>query len=280
MLQAKKTLGQHFLKDPKIARKITEPAHIGKNDIVIEIGPGEGILTRELLAQAGFVCVIEKDERAIEVLQKAFAHEIAQNRLKIISADFLDIDLKDVVNQIRADLSLPTERNEKNPVYKIVANIPYYITGSILERIFSCAYIPETVVVLVQKEVAHRAARSQNVKNSILSLSLECYGQVKVAGIVKKGSFVPSPTVDSAILVISRISRDFFETNNIKEVDFFAVVKSGFAHKRKILTSNLKSIAPQILIDKVWQNIGLSPDIRAEDVSLGDWAKIVTGLRK
>jgi 16S rRNA (adenine1518-N6/adenine1519-N6)-dimethyltransferase len=146
-----------------------------------------------------------------------------------------------------------------------VANIPYYITGLLLPLILSGSTQPSKAVFLVQKEVADRIAARDN-KQSILSMSVKVYGTPKVIAKVPRGAFVPAPNVDSAIIEIANISKNFFKT--ISEDQFFATLKKGFAHKRKLLKGNLG------LSDQEMTEAGLSPKARAEDITLDDWKKL------
>ncbi|HEY6020218.1 MAG TPA: rRNA adenine dimethyltransferase family protein, partial [Candidatus Paceibacterota bacterium] len=147
--------------------------------------------------------------------------------------------------------------------YKLVGNIPYYITGALLRKFLSEKRQPTTLVFLMQKEVAERIARSK--KESILSLSVKAYGDVKYVKTVPRGAFNPPPKVDSAILVVDNVSRNHF-TNAVHEEVFFELVKKGFASKRKMLGGNLGKEYSHIL-----QNVGVSPKARAEDVPLAAW---------
>jgi 16S rRNA (adenine1518-N6/adenine1519-N6)-dimethyltransferase len=260
---AKKSLGQNFLKSKAALRAMIEAAKISsrvgdKAAVVLEIGPGKGALTEALLEQNTHVVAIEKDDRLIEFLQEKFKEKIASGQLQILHNDALSFD--------PASLLSPT-----NTSYKIVANIPYYITGQFFKHYLTNEKQPENVVVMVQKEVAHRIAARDN-KESLLSLSIKCHGTPRVIMTVQKKYFSPAPKVDSAIIAIENISKNFF--NDIGEENFFNLIKAGFAHKRKVLISNLETIAPREKIQSIFAKVNISEKTRAEDLVLADWKNI------
>lgn len=249
---AKKSLGQNFLRSAKALREIVEAADLSTTDTVLEIGPGEGVLTAELLQKAGRVLAVEKDDRLIPLLQQKFASEILDGKFILIHGDVLELDFSNYV---------------EHQQYKVVANIPYYITGLLLPLILSNSIQPSRAVFLVQKEVADRIA-ARDGKESILSMSVKAYGIPRVVSKVPRGAFVPAPNVDSAIIEISKISKDFFINHNITEEKFFTTLKKGFAHKRKLLKSNLEATEEQLV------SINIDPQTRAEDLSLEEWGNL------
>ncbi len=236
--QRKKSLGQHFLNSAHYLGAVADAADIKKGDTVVEIGPGEGALTAVLLARGAKVIALEKDARLIPILKEKFADK----QFELIEGDALEFE--------------PSAKR-----YKVVGNIPYYITGALLRKFLSEKQQPELLVFLMQKEVAERIARhgpsNKKAKESILSLSVKAYGTPLYIKTVPRGAFVPPPKVDSAILKVANVSRDHF-TNTAHEQKFFELVKKGFSSKRKKLGSNLGDIGPL-------------KDARAEDVALGDW---------
>lgn len=269
MIKAKKTLGQNFLKDKNILKKIIDAVSISKDDTVLEIGPGEGDLTGLILEQGVRVIAIEKDDRLIKYLTDKFSKEIESGQFTLINNDILEI-FDRVVNEL----------DEKK--YKIIANIPYYITGILFRKIFESVSLPTEIVFLVQKEVAERITSQ---KESILSISIKAYGDPKYISTVKAGSFNPAPSVDSAILSIKNISRSKFIENQISEKNFFNIVKAGFSHKRKMLIGNLKEslifnksdLTQKNITDillKTMTELGLNLNSRAEDISVENWIKI------
>lgn len=264
-LPAKKSLGQHFLNSKHVLGQIIEAAKIKKGDKVLEIGPGTGVLTEALLAAGAHVLAIEKDDRAIEGLRNKFltgpnGEEMANN-LDIIHGDILD----------DAGYKLPTEP------YLVVANIPYYITGAILEKFLEAEHKPDRMVLLVQKEVADRIVALDG-KESILSVSVKAFGKPKIVAKVPPGCFTPPPTVDSAILTIENITGKTFQEDNIEVSRFFSVVKAAFAHKRKFAIRNMESVVSAEKIWEAWQKLALDPKVRAEDIAVEKWVSIVKNL--
>jgi len=263
---AKKSLGQNFLHDKHALRQIVDSACLLREDVVLEVGPGDGALTELLLERAGKVIVVEKDARLIPVLREKFARDIAAGKLELIRGDILTS-------------KLPNLRT-----YKLVANIPYYITGAFLKKFLQNDNQPSSMTLLLQKEVAERIV-ARSGKESILSISVKCYGKPRIVGIVKAESFSPKPKVDSAILVIDEISKEFFghhhpiiksppllrrsapsfSRGEVVEEQFFSLVKKGFAHPRKLLSSNLNLSA------SILKKCGIAENARAENLSLEQW---------
>ncbi len=251
-LQKKKSLGQNFLKSTAYLRAIADAADVKEGDVVLEIGPGEGALTEELLARGAYVVAVEKDHRLIPILEVTFTKEIREKRLTVLEADALEVDTEAVVG--------------KKP-YKLVANIPYYITGALLKKFLSEERQPQTLVFLMQKEVAERIAREK--KESILSLSVKAYGDVKYVKTVPRGAFAPAPNVDSAILLVANVSKKNFK-NAAHEEKFFEVVKAGFGQKRKLLKRNLEPVLGKDVAER-FRDVDISDTARAEDVPLEKW---------
>lgn len=263
-------------------REIANFAQIEKNDVVVEVGPGEGTLTKLLLEKAGKVIAVEKDEYLAQELRT----RNQELRLEILEGDILDIE------------NLLKTAKLKIENYILVGNIPYYITGEIFRKFLESNNQPKSLTFVVQKEVADRIM-ARDGKESILSLSIKAYGKPECGGIIKAGSFSPRPKVDSAIIAVRNISKKkFFEyvlrrpTNRAEEKisrllsvqseknffslekRFFELVKKGFAHKRKLLAKNLE-------IDKnVLLELGIKEKARAEDLKLEDWLKIALHPQK
>ena len=258
---AKKSLGQHFLRSEGALAKIVAASELSGVETVLEIGPGQGALTKRLLGVAKEVIAVEKDRRLIPYLTETLQSAISQGRLKLIEGDVLTLS--------------PKELGLKTSSFTLVANIPYYITGEILRTFLSGELQPNRAVLLVQKEVAERIARAK--KESILSLSVKAYGNPSYVGTVPRGSFRPVPGVDSAILKIDAISRDFF--TDLDELFFFTVIKEGFGQKRKQLVGNLSSFASKEDILGIFDELNIPHDVRAEDISINVWKMLVTRLK-
>lgn len=247
MIYAKKSLGQNFLMHARIAERIALTSGITSSDTVFEIGPGTGMLTRELLKLAGHVVALEADQELFDALHATFATEIADKRLTLLLGDIRTFELA----------TLPAG-------YTLVANIPYYLTGEIFRMFLTAKRQPRSMTLLVQKEVAVRIARDK--KESILSLSVKAYGTPKYEFTVPRGAFAPAPKVDSAVLSVRGISRDLFSCAK-DETLFFDLVHAGFAHKRKFVRSNL--------VDAGFSPAALPEKARAEDLSLDDWFSLI-----
>lgn len=241
-MQKKKSLGQHFLKNPYYLGLVADAADIKPGEVVVEVGPGEGTLTAVLLARGATVIAIEKDTRLILGLRDKFAGK----NFEVIEQDALEYE-------------------PKFKDYKIVGNIPYYITGALFKKFLTAKHQPTALVFLTQKEVAERVARSK--KESILSLSVKAYGTPLYIKVVPRGAFAPPPAVDSAIMSVSGISRKNF-ASAAHEERFFELVRAGFAQKRKLVKSNLKK-----LLGLRAEELG---NARAEDLKLEQWLELAS----
>ena len=259
-IHAKKSLGQNFLKSKSALVAMISSGEISDKDIVLEIGPGKGALTEKLLETGAKIIAVEKDDRLIEVLEEKFAEQIKSKQLQLVHGDILEMDLSSYKLQANS--------------YKLIANIPYYITGLIFRKFLSGNIQPTKLVMMVQKEIADRII-ARDEKESLLSLSVKAYGVPKKIMKVEKEYFSPSPKVDSAILLVDNISKDFFK--NITEEAFFEVIKAGFAHKRKVLIANLKEISDKDL-HKTFTELKISEKARSEDLKLEDWRGLVEKL--
>jgi len=261
-IRAKKSLGQNFLKDKKIIEKIVEKSKLSKEDVVLEVGPGKGALTQILLENVGKVFVVEKDFRMIPFLEEKFVDEVKSKRLEVIEGDALDFNYSKLF---------------KNVSYKIVANLPYYITGKFLSKVLQEEKNqPKSITLLLQKEVTERITGESrkkdkiilDKKNNLLKLSVAVYGQAKYLFSVSAKYFSPKPKVDSAVLFIEDISKKFFIENKIDEQKFFSFLKLSFGQRRKTLIKNLKKEYKTEKLLSVFENLEISQKSRAEELSL------------
>ncbi|MCM2338929.1 MAG: 16S rRNA (adenine(1518)-N(6)/adenine(1519)-N(6))-dimethyltransferase RsmA [Burkholderiales bacterium] len=273
-MKAKKSLGQNFLKSILALNKITEGGEISKEDIILEIGPGKGALTEKLLEKASCVIAVEKDRELFIFLQEKFKKEIDNKKLILINEDILNFKISSHFSSLRPSSSTSWDPREaqnqkifKNSKYKIIANIPYNITGAILKKFLEEEIQPERMVLMVQNEVAKRIV-ANNEPESILSISVKAYGEPKIVMKVPARYFSPAPKVDSAIISIKNISRKLFIENKIDEKEFWKLIHAGFAHKRKKLSSNLKNLVSET-IKKDLENK------RAEELKLKEWIDII-----
>ncbi|MEK7201323.1 MAG: rRNA adenine dimethyltransferase family protein, partial [Patescibacteria group bacterium] len=215
--------------------------------------------TRALLARVRKVIAVEADHTLLGALNETFAEEIGTGRLELVSGDIRSFDTA----------TIPGE-------YSVVANIPYYITGEIIRQFLTSTHKPTSMTLLVQKEVAVRIARDK--KESLLSLSVKAFGTPKYCFTVPRGAFRPAPNVDSAVLSIENIRRDAFSSPEDENV-FFEVLRAGFSQKRKRLAKNLEQLYPSESIVRAFQTLGLSPNVRSEDIGEEVWRSLVHTLR-
>jgi len=255
---AKKGLGQHFLMHRQTSERIVLAAGVTEHDTVLEIGPGTGVLTRELLARAKKVYAVETDHELIPRLTETFAAEIEEGRLVLLHEDIRSFD--------------PARITEE---YLLVANIPYYITGELIRQFLTASHKPRSMTLLVQKEVAVRVAREK--KESLLSLSVKAYGTPRYDFTVPKGAFIPAPKVDSAVLSILHIQSPF--TNSEEEARFFSILRAGFAHKRKRLKKNLEDVATKEAVAVAFNEAGLGENVRPEELGLSEWQSLLKALK-
>ncbi len=252
----KKSLGQNFLTSKAIAKSIAEAGSPKDGECIIEIGPGEGFLTEEILKLSNNLVLVEKDHRLIPVLEEKFDEEIENKKLRVIEGDILEMD---------------TENLNINEEYKIIANIPYYITGQIIRKFLESNNQPKSMTLLVQKEVAERIL-ARDGKESLLSLSVKIFGNPKIIKKVPRGAFNPVPNVDSAVINIESISKDKLEGTSPEK--YFKILHAGFAHKRKQLLPNISNVFDKDKTKKAFEDLGIDPKIRAEDLPISTWVKL------
>jgi 16S rRNA (adenine1518-N6/adenine1519-N6)-dimethyltransferase len=268
-MHPKKSLGQNFLTSIPARLKMVEAGRVTTADTVLEIGPGKGFLTKALLETGAKVIALEKDADLLPLLSESFSSEITTGALTLIEGDALEYTpafAHSPLSTLHPPLS----------TYKLIANIPYYITGAILSHFLTLPHQPSCIVVLIQKEVAERAC-AKDCKESLLSLSIKAYGDPKLVYRVSRGSFNPIPKVDSAILQIENISRKNFK-HDYHEAMFFKVIHAAFAHKRKFALSNIQSVFKNVDIKTLFKEANLSEKVRAEDVTLQAWIQISSRL--
>ena len=252
-MPTKKSLGQHWLRDPEVLADIAEAAELTTGDTVLEIGPGLGTLTSRLLARAGRVVSVEFDPDLARKLPGQFPGK----NLEVIHQDILQFDTT----------RLPAG-------YKIVANVPYYITGKIISKFSETQNPPSLMVLLVQKEVAERLA-AQPGDYSVPAVAAQVYHEVNLGAVVPAAFFTPPPKVDSQVVILRRRAHPL--VSKTEQAIFFRLVKAGFAAKRKKLRSSLAGglHLEKVEIETLLAAAGISESARAEDLSIEQWLTLV-----
>lgn len=257
-MKAKKYLGQNFLRDDLVIEQILFVARVKEGDRVLEIGPGTGILTEALAKTGARVTAIEFDHDLIAPLNERF---IESENVSLLEGNILDIHLAELL------ANLGYEHRQ----YKIVANIPYYITAPIIRTLLSLAVQPESMTLMVQDEVADRLSAKPG-DMSILSLMAQYYAIVEKKFFVKKECFDPVPKVDSAVIQVIP-TRDYDQEEDRK---FFRVARAGFSARRKTLVNNLMNSfhlsRPEV--DEMITSMRLLPTVRAQELSIEQWIRL------
>ena len=258
-VKAKKSLGQNFLKDEHVIEEIFAVAGVGPTDWVLEIGPGTGALTFRLVGRIEKYLAIELDHTLAEHLQKQF---VDSKKVSIIEGNILDVHLEEILH---------TAGFTEHP-YKIIANIPYYITAPIIRTLLSLPSQPQSLTLMVQKEVAERLAAEPG-SMSLLSVMAQYYSYVEIKLFVPKEAFEPVPKIDSA--VVHLVPRRPYDPESDRRV--FRLARAGFAARRKTLTNNLSTsfALPRETVEARLSMLGLRSDIRAQALSVSDWERLV-----
>jgi 16S rRNA (adenine1518-N6/adenine1519-N6)-dimethyltransferase len=260
-LRPRKSLGQNFLVDEHALSSIVRAAEITADDVVLEIGPGLGGLTQHLADAARHVIAVEIDRALIPPLRSVLS---ARSNVSIVEGDILQLD----PTQLLSDY-LTNELSN----YKVVANIPYYITSAIIRHLLEAAIKPRSIVLTIQLEVAQRIIAQPDDMN-LLAVSVQFYGVPRIVQRIPAGAFYPAPDVDSAVV---RIDLPGQPRVRVKDVDlFFKVAKAGFGQKRKQLHNSLAAGLP-IKHEQIMQalsEVGIDPKRRAETLTLEEWAKL------
>ena len=249
----KRSLGQNFLNSPVIPGQMCDAAALTPGDTVLEIGPGTGVLTAELLTRGAHVIAVEADARTLTVLEERFAESIASGSLTLHHADARTLD--------------PATLGCTEHAYAVVANIPYYLTGLLLRTLLAGPVQPHTLVFLVQKEVGERIARSE--KTSLLSLAVAAFGDAHYVRTVKRGHFTPAPAVDSAIIKVSDINRA--RLGALDPDHFFQILHLAFGQKRKQVQRTLRERFDPAAVAAACTVAGIAPTARPEELSLEQW---------
>jgi 16S rRNA (adenine1518-N6/adenine1519-N6)-dimethyltransferase len=265
-IKARKKLGQHFLVDEEALAAVASAAELEQDDVVIEVGPGLGVLTSELVKQAGGVVAVELDDRLAEILRQKMN---AVKNFTVVNRDILKVKPEALLSEPVAAAAL----SGKPVSYKVVANLPYYITSAVLRYFLEAAPRPSLMVVMVQKEVAEAIAAEQG-KMSLLSVSVQFYGKPEIVRIVPASGFYPPPEVDSAILKIKIYDKPRLDVGDVD--GFFGLVRAGFTAARKQLPNSLaqglKCTKEEAIL--LLEEAGIDSRRRAETLSLEEWGKL------
>jgi 16S rRNA (adenine1518-N6/adenine1519-N6)-dimethyltransferase len=260
-VRPRKQLGQNFLLDPAALERIVEAAGLSATDSVVEVGAGVGNLTRLLAAEAGSVIAVELDDRLVDILREQVA-ELAN--VRVIHGDVLNLPAFGF-----GDLA-----------YKVVGNLPYYITSAVLRHFLEDRPRPVLLVVTVQREVAERIVAEPG-DMSLLAVSVQFYGRPRILARIPAGSFYPPPQVDSAILLIDVEAEPRVDLDEaVGEADFFRVVRAGFSQRRKTLRNSLSAglALDATTVEERLREAGVDPRRRAQTLSLQEWAAVARRL--
>ncbi|MCB9108717.1 MAG: ribosomal RNA small subunit methyltransferase A [Anaerolineales bacterium] len=288
-LRPRKGLGQNFLTDPHHLAQIVAAAELSAADTVLEVGPGPGTLTRLLAEQAGRVIAVELDPAMVHLLQSEYGH---YPNLTILHADILTTPITPQL--LAPPTSHPTDQpaihqptsplanRPTNPpaTYKVVANLPYYITSAVVRHLLESDPQPERLVITVQKEVAQRIVAEPG-DMSLLAVSVQFYGRPKLVHSIPAGAFYPSPKVDSAVVRIDTYAQP--PAASVTDIEFFfQVVKAGFSQKRKQLKNTLAAglRRPTEAVIQALEQAGIDPARRAQTLSVEEWGKLTEVLQK
>jgi 16S rRNA (adenine1518-N6/adenine1519-N6)-dimethyltransferase len=275
-----------------VLRKIIAAADLSKDDIVLEVGPGLGILTLELAKYVKKVIAVEKDKKMVEVIKNVLNDENVKN-VEVIEGDILKIqkaitalchpepEAKDLTpEEAHADEILLRQLTDQNDIkYKLVANIPYYLTSTLIRKFLESNFPPQAMVLMIQKEVAQRIC-AQPPKMTLLATAVQFYAEPKIISYVSKKSFVPQPKVDSAIIKIvpRAIGTKSLQRDLVPE--FFKIAKAGFAHPRKQLINNLSAglKLSREKTEKIILKTGLQPTARPSELSVDNWLDLAWNI--
>ncbi len=259
-MKAKKSFGQHFLRNAGVMKKIVQAAEITPGDVVLEVGPGHGVLTQALVEAGAKVIAVEADRDLIPELEEKFGSSV-----QVIFSDILKFRISDLFGS--SDFGFPK--------YKLVANLPYNIASAVLEKFLSADHPPSMLVVMVQKEVADRM-QAKPGEMSVLSVACQLYTTMKRVVNVPPGSFSPPPKVDSAVVCL----RPRHSVAGQDNEQVIALAKIGFRSRRKLLKSNLLATgAPKERIAEAFQKAGVDELARPQELSVDAWSNLWYNLR-
>ncbi len=262
MPKPNKLLGQHFLISHDVLNKIISAADLHWDETILEIGPGHGILTRELASRVKCVIAVEKDQALAEHLEHEFKKDALKN-VKIIRGDILKLPPR--------DLGLPKK-------FSVVANIPYYLTGRLIRLLLEREVMPKRIVLMVQKEVAERMVAIPPAIN-LLAISVQAYGIPKIEFFVSADAFSPRPTVDSALITIHSISEELFREYDIRPSTFFRIASRAFRGKRKILENTLATLCEPKILKDILKHLNIEKR-RPQELGVTTWFLLAKAIER
>ena len=264
-ISADKSLGQNFLVSDEVVEGIVESANINKEDIIIEIGPGLGVLTNLLLEKSDDVIAVELDNRMVEIISDRFKEK---TNLTVIHEDILKVDLKELLNN---------RKKSENSKVKVVANLPYYISTPIIMKLLEQNQIIDEIIVMVQKEVGDRlTAKTGTRVAGAITYAVEFYSDATAVINVPKESFVPSPKVESVVIKLKIKTK----TQNVNKEMLFKIVKTAFSQRRKTLSNALVNggIVEKNKLEEVLEKAELEKNVRGENLTLEDFIKLCENI--
>lgn len=267
--QLSKSLGQNFITDRSVIEKIVDGSDVGENDLVIEIGPGIGVLTAEAAESAAKVIAVEIDKKLIPILKETLAD---YDNIEVINQDILRTDLNEIIRKEREAGSFKGD-------VKIIGNLPYYITTPIIMDILEKGVEAESITIMMQKEVADRIKSEPGGKiYGAISVAVQYYCEVELIASVPKEVFIPRPKVDSSVLKLS--VRKEHPVELLDEKSLFACIKAGFGQRRKTLLNSLTGVygLPKEEVKNILENAGIDPVRRAETLNIKEFADIANGV--
>ena len=263
-IRPSKGLGQHFLVSEEVLDEVVAASELGAEDVVLEVGPGLGLMTQRLAAACRAVVAVELDRRMVAILAERLAH---LDNVHLVEEDILAIDpAATVAGRLGLEAGAP-------PPYKVVANLPYYITSAALRHLLDRPWRPTLLTVMVQREVAQRLVAGPG-QMSLLAVSVQAYGRPEMVAQVPAGAFYPAPKVDSAVVRV-RVYEEPLVPEALRQ-GFFRLVRAGFAQKRKMLANSLGAglALGREPVEAALARAGIDPRRRAQTLSVADWLRL------
>lgn len=263
----KKYLGQNFLTNEGVVKRVADAAHIQPDDLVLEIGPGLGTLTKELAQRAKLVIAVEKDQNMVQILNETLADS---KNVKVLYGDILKTNFQFLISNFQTSSKTQIPKR-----YKLVSNLPYYITAPVIRKFLEAERKPESLTLMVQKEVAQRiCAKPPNM--NLLAVSVQFYAKPRLLFSVGRAAFWPQPEVDAAILEVTPA----LEKPQVDPKNFFHVVKTGFKQPRKQLLNNLSKglNLPRERVEQWLHKNQVEPTQRAQTLSIQDWTNLTVSF--